>query len=52
VVGENVARHLVEDRFRPARLKRIEGRKREQWIANDDRVEDAGIQDADRSHVQ
>jgi hypothetical protein len=52
VVGEHVARHLVEDRFRRARLKRIEGHKREQRIANDDRVEDAGIQDVDRSHGQ
>ena len=52
VVGEHVARHLVEDRFRPARLERIEGRKREQQIANDDRIEDAGIQNVDRRHLQ
>lgn len=52
VIGEHVARHLVEDRVRPARLERVKGREREQQIAEDDRIEDAGIQDVDRRHGQ
>ena len=52
VVHEHVSGHLVEDRLRPARIERFESAEREQQIAQDDRIEDAGIQDVDRSHRQ
>jgi len=51
-VRQHVASHLVDDRLRPAGLERVESGKRGQQISQDDWIEDAGIQDVDRSHGQ